>query len=175
MAYYGKRTPNRPSVKQVSLMHTLAHKLGWSDNRYHDELQHRYHAASCKNLTRQQTRDFIEYLKAEFEKAFGPAPQPAQPADETAKAKSKAAGKAGADRLTPQQRTYIVNMWWKVCRGQTPLEKREGLRSFVKRQTGCDDLSFVTRAQGSALICSLQVMCGDRAPKKRTRKEPVNG
>ena len=181
MAYYQKRrVPNRPSVEQVTLIHAIVHKLGWSENRYRDELSRRYHVNSCINLTRQQTRNFIDYLKAEFEAAFGPLPSTAKPAKqteaaaETAKAKAVAAGKATPERLTQRQREYIVNMWWEVSRGQKALEKHNGLQAFVKRQTGCDDLKFVTRAQACALICALQVMRGDKQASQRIRKESVN-
>ena len=181
MAYYQKRrVPNRPSVEQVHLMQTLRKKLGWSDNYWHDELERRYHVKSCKNLTRYQTHEFIDYLKAEFEAAFGPLPQTAKPAKqteaaaETAKAKAAAVGKATPERLTQRQREYIVNMWWEISRGQTPLEKQNRLQAFVKRQTGCDNLKFVTREQASAIITALEVMTGCKPPKSNTRKESVN-
>ena len=152
MAYSDKRRYDRPNTAQVALIHTLAHKIGWSDNRYHDELAHRYHVTSCLHLTRRQTRDFIEYLKAEFEKKFGPAPKTPE-AD-----KKPQQTEATPHRLTQRQINLVHSIWDEVSRGRTPQEKAFTLRVFVKRQTGCDDLRFVTRAQGCALILALQAM-----------------
>lgn len=163
MAYRDKRKYDRPNAAQVTLIHTLAHKMGWSDNYYHDELANRYHVTSCLNLTQRQTRAFIDYLKAEFEKKFGPAPK--APEDD----KKPAQAEATPYRLTQRQINLAHRIWDEVSRGRTPQEKAFTLRVFVKRQTGCDDLRFVPREKGEALVCALQEM-----RKQKYEKEAAN-
>ena len=155
----------RPTYKQITYIHLLKNKLGWSDVEYQSHLQQRCHVTSSTKLTPRQCQTFIDYMLALLGDAFTPTSKPqaakALPAGDT----------ATPGRLTDKQRNMIVNLWWKVSRGQTPLEKRHGLHAFIKRQTGCDALKFVPRGQAAALICALQTMeCN-----LNTSKEAVNG
>ena len=163
MANRDKRKYDRPNAAQVTLIHTLAHKMGWSDNYYHDELARRYHVTSCLNLTQRQTRDFIEHLKAELEKVLS-SDSKAPEANKTPRQTE-----ATPHRLTQRQINLVYGIWDEVSRGRTPQEKAFTLRVFVKRQTGCDDLRFVPRKKGEALVCALQEM-----RKQKYEKEAAN-
>lgn len=133
------------TAAQVRLIKTLQGRLNWDDETYRANLSRLANVTSCKDLTQGQARHVIDFMRAEL--------------GEDAPAKlSKASMTPTADRLTAHQREYIVNLWWRVSRGQTSLQKSNGLRAFILRQTGCTELRFVPRNQGPALICAIKAM-----------------
>lgn len=151
----------RPTCKQISYVHLLQNKLGWSDDEYHSRLYQRFKVRSCTKLTPIQIQALIDSMLAALGDSFKPTPK-VQPNN-----------KIGTERLTEPQCMKIVNLWWSVSRGQTDQEKRIGLRAFVKRQTGCDALKFVPRAYAPKLICALETM--SRNLKKSNKEAIING
>lgn len=148
----------RPTYKQISYVHLLKNKLGWSDQEYHSRLWARFRVTSSTKLTPAQIQAWIDSMLLALGEAFQPEPKPQKE-------------RVGSGRLTAAQCKKIVDLWWSVSRGQTIREKQYGLRAFVKRQTGCDALKFVPRSQGPALICALKTM----ERNLNQSKEAVNG
>lgn len=151
----------RPTCKQISYVHLLKNKLGLSDEEYRAALMQRFNVASCTKLTPTQIQTLIDWLLVKL----GPSFQPTS--------KVQPDTNVGSGRLTAQQCMKIVNLWWSVSRGQTDQEKRIGLRAFVKRQTGCDALKFVSRKDAPKLICALETM--SRNLKNKNKEAIING
>lgn len=119
---------------------------GWSDEDYRFQLRTRYNALTSTELSQSQIRDFVDFMRNELgEQDAVPTLPPS-------------ACSGSFEYLTQYQRKTIVDMWWKICRASNLSEKRMALHAFIKRQTGCDDLRFVLRKDGPALICALKTM-----------------
>lgn len=121
---------------QIKKIHTLLHRFKISDQSYRELLKMHFSVDSCKALDIKQAAFLIEILEA---------------------------WQTGQNRATPKQLRKIDALWNEVSRAPEGSERKKALRSFVKRQTGCDDVMMVPRDQINALICSMVAMAKDKA------------
>lgn len=121
---------------QIKKIHTLLHRFKISDQAYRELLKTHFSVDSCKALNVKQAAFLIELLEA---------------------------WQTGQDRATPRQLRKIDALWNEVSRAPEGPERKKALRSFVKRQTGCDDVVMVPRDQIDAIICGLVTMAKAKA------------
>ena len=121
---------------QIKKIHTLLHRFKISDQAYRELLKMHFSVDSCKKLSAKQAAFLIELLEA---------------------------WQTGQNRATPKQLRKIEALWNEVSRAPEGPERKKALRSFTKRQTGCDDVVMVPRDQINAIICSLVTMARDKA------------
>lgn len=128
--------PQPITSPQIKKIHTLLHRFKISDQAYRELLKTHFSVDSCKALNVKQAAFLIELLEA---------------------------WQTGQNRATPRQLRKINALWDDVSRAPEGPERKKALRSFTKRQTGCDDVVMVPRDQINAIICSLVAMARDKA------------
>ena len=121
---------------QVKTIKTLQGKAKLTDPMYRDLLRRFYAVETCKALTFAQAAAFIGRLR------------------DMAKRLER---RAYPDRLTRNQQLTIKRLWRKVSY-LPPTEQEAGLRAFLKRQCGVEQLNWVPRSYGPSIICALKVM-----------------
>lgn len=121
---------------QVKTIKTLQGKAKLTDTMYRDLLRRFYGKQSCKELTFSEAARFISRLR------------------DMARRLER---KTYPDRITRNQQITIKRLWRKVSY-LPAAEMDAGLRAFLKRQCGVENLNWVPRSYGPSIICALKAM-----------------
>lgn len=134
------------SKQQIKFIKFLQRRAGIADSDYRSMLREMFGKSSCKELTGLEAGDLIVYLQHMA---------------------GRVQRKVRPERLTSYQIQLIRAIWSQVS--FLPPEYREaGLRAFLMRQCGTENLNWVFRFDGPRIICALKSIL------KRKNKENNN-
>jgi hypothetical protein len=125
--------------------------IGLDEDTYRDILS-QYGASSSKDLTGTQIYELINKFR-DTAKQMGVF----KPKKSFNHCKyNNLAGRA--KMASPAQLRKIEAMWMQISRQKTDIEKAKALKSFIKRITGKDGISFITSVDARKLINAMENM-----------------
>ena len=150
---------------QIKAIHTLKSKLGLCDEYYRCMLS-QYGVESSKDLT--------------FEEAEGLWATLQQMATEAGIGKKKisrgkkyddleADGKRDPSMATPRQLRMIEAVWADVSYMGNSKDRAKALRAFIEKRFRVSDLRFVTKANASKIIKTLETMLSSKMKKEGSK------
>lgn len=126
---------------QIKKIHTLKNILGLEDDLYRDMLAS-FDVCSSKNLTQAEAQIFIEILQDK-----------ANVLKKNVYKKYDEFEGRDEDMATPRQLRKLEVIWDFISSAE---DKKQHLRSFLKRQFHVDDLRFLKKDRASEIIAVLE-------------------
>ncbi|MGN1124598.1 MAG: regulatory protein GemA [Candidatus Gastranaerophilaceae bacterium] len=141
------------TAKQRQDLGYMRKLMGFDDDIYYEMMFNRYGVRSSKDLTQKQINEYINYLRdnAIQTGAFKP---------KASFNKYKYNNLANRDKkmASPKQLRKIEAMWLDRTKAKTNEEKAKALKSFIKRITGKEGITFLTAVDVRKIINALENM-----------------
>lgn len=154
---------NKPiTAAQIKRIHTILHVLGISDENYRAALESRFNVTTCKDLTVQEAKNFIDELEKLALKTDRERYQAKM--DKTAE---EFAGKQPKrfDNLdnrpgmaSAAQLRKIEIMWSDISIIPEAEPRAKALRRFIQRITGVADIRFLDAEMAGKVINAMNAM-----------------
>jgi len=150
------------TTAQIKRIHTILHVMGISDENYRAALESRFNVTTCKDLTVQEAKGFIDELEKLAQKTDRERYQAKmnKAAEEFAGKQPKRfddldnrPGMASAAQLRK-----IEAMWQEVSIIPEAAPRAKALRRFIQRITGVADIRFLDSEMSGKVINAINAM-----------------
>lgn len=150
---------------QIKAIHTLKSKLGLCDEYYRCILS-QYGVESSKDLTFEEAEGLWATLQQMATEAGigGKKISRGKKYDDL-----EADGKRDPSMATPRQLRMIEAVWADVSYMENSKDRAKALRAFIEKRFRVSDLRFVTKANASKIIKTLETMLSSKIKKEGSR------